>query len=180
MDRYVWMDLEMTGLDVINDVIVEIATVITDCELNIIAKGPNYVIHRPESVLTDLNPWVEKTHTESGLLTRIRESNISHSQAEQDTLDFIKRHTAVNTAPLCGNSIGTDRGFLQQHMPSITDHLHYRNIDVTSVKILYEAMHSHAKPFEKNNTHRALDDILESIAELQYYSNVFFKKSSDV
>ena len=176
--NWVWCDLEMTGLDEEKDCIIEIATVITDSELNIIAEGPNYVIHQPPSRMQDLDPWIIKNHGESGLLKAVKESTVSQEQAEAETLRFIQAHTEYGKAPLCGNSIGTDRSFLKRHMPELEAHMHYRNVDVTSIKILYDAWYSGAS-LTKKMQHRALDDIKESITELKFYQKEIFKNDVD-
>ena len=173
-EKLVWMDLEMTGLDTEKDHIIEMATIITDIQLQILEEGPNLIIHTDPENLKDLNPWVLKTHTESGLLDKVRSSPLSLKEAEAQTLAFIRKHVTRGVAPLCGNSIGTDRGFLKKYMPDLEGFLHYRNLDVSSIKILYQGWQPKAKIFPKNNRHRALDDIKDSIAELAYYREHFF------
>ena len=173
----VWIDLEMTGLDVKKDVIVEIASVITDTQLNIIATGPNIIIHQPSEKLENLDPWVEKTHSKSGLLDKISSSKVSMNEAEEQTMAFLERYTSDKESPLCGNSIGTDRAFLQAQMPTIANFVHYRNLDVSSIKLLHTYWQPQASIFEKKNNHRALDDIIESINELKYYKEHFFLTS---
>jgi oligoribonuclease len=171
---WIWCDLEMTGLDTKKHRIIEIATIITDDQLNVIAEGPNVVIHQASQYLEDLDPWINKHHGESGLLAAVRESSISQMQAEKETLEFISAHTIPGKSPLCGNSIGTDRAFISAHMPALAQHFHYRNIDVSSVKQLYEAWYPKRERFMKKNHHRALDDIKESIAELAFYQKAIF------
>jgi oligoribonuclease len=173
----VWMDLEMTGLDHTRDVIVEIATLVTDDELQIVAEGPDLVIHQPEEVLAAMDPFVVDMHTRSGLLEAIRASTMSLEEAGARTLEFIKSHVPEpRSVPLCGNSIGTDRRFLAAHLPLIEQHLHYRSIDVSSVKELvkrwYPKIDAH-RPY-KQGAHRALDDIRESVRELQFYREHVF------
>jgi len=173
----VWMDLEMTGLDHTSEVIVEIATIITDDDLGIIAEGPDLVIHQPEDVLAAMDPFVVEMHTKSGLLDQIRASTISLEDAGAATLEFIKEHVPEPmSVPLCGNSIGTDRRFLAAYLPEIETHLHYRSVDVSSIKELvkrwYPAVDA-ARPHGAG-AHRALDDIRESIAELGYYRQQVF------
>jgi len=174
----VWMDLEMTGLDPAKEVIVEIATLITDDELNIIAEGPDLVVHQPEHLLVAMDPFVVNMHTKSGLLNEIRASTLSLEEAGRITLDFIKSHVgAPKTVPLCGNSIGTDRRFLAQYLPDIENYLHYRSIDVSSVKELTKRWYPEltaGRPSKEGN-HRALDDIRESVRELAYYRAHAFK-----
>jgi oligoribonuclease len=168
----VWMDLEMTGLDPTSDVIVEIATVVTDDELAVVAEGPDLVIHQPDDVLAKMDPVVNEMHTRSGLLEAIRTSDISLADAGAATLAFIRTHAPEpRSVPLCGNSIGTDRRFLAAYLPEIEDYLHYRSIDVSGVKELVRRWYpklAQARP-QKVGLHRALDDIRESIEELRYY-----------
>jgi oligoribonuclease len=173
----VWMDLEMTGLDPAKDVIVEIATIVTDDELEIVAEGPDLVVHQPEEALAVMDPIVVEMHTVSGLLDAIKASTTTLEQAGDATLTFIKEHVPVaRTVPLCGNSIGTDRRFLALHLPQIEDHLHYRSVDVSTIKELTRRWYPgalEATP-RKATAHRALDDIRESIDELRWYrANVF-------
>ena len=171
------MDLEMTGLDPATEVIVEIATLITDDELNVIAEGPDLVIHQPETMLVAMDPFVVQMHTSSGLLTAIRESTITLDQAGAQTLEFIKKHIPESrTIPLCGNSIGTDRRFLSKYLPEIENYLHYRSVDVSTIKELVKRWYPGleiSRP-TKAGAHRALDDVQESIRELKFYrENVF-------
>ena len=177
------MDLEMTGLDHTSDVIVEIATIITDDELNIVAEGPDLVVHQPDAVLDNMNEVVTKMHTDSGLLEQIKASTLTLEEAGQQTLDFIKEHCPESgTVPLCGNSIGTDRRFLAQYLPDIENYLHYRSVDVSSIKELVRRWYPEAnarRPW-KPNSHRALDDIQESVAELQHYQQVVFRTTTEV
>jgi oligoribonuclease len=171
------MDLEMTGLDPATEVIVEIATLITDDELNVIAEGPDLVVHQPETMLVAMDPFVVQMHTSSGLLTAIRESTITLAQAGAQTLEFIKKHVPEpRTIPLCGNSIGTDRRFLSKYLPEIENYLHYRSVDVSTIKELVKRWYPGleiSRP-AKTGAHRALDDVQESIRELKFYrENVF-------
>lgn len=173
----VWMDLEMTGLDPVRNVIVEIATIVTDDELNIVAEGPDLVVHQPEDALALMEPVVVEMHTKSGLLDAIRSSTITLDEAGAATLAFIREHVPVaRTVPLCGNSIGMDRRFLDRHLPEIEHWLHYRSVDVSTIKELarrwYPAVLA-TRPF-KVGTHRALDDIRESIDELRFYRQHLF------
>ena len=174
---WIWCDLEMTGLDPLTHRIIEIATIITDDQLNIIAEGPNRVIHQPEHYMTGLDPWIVKHHGDSGLLDAVRNSPVSQAKAAEETLEFIQAHTECGQSPLCGNSIGTDRAFLLEHMPEIANHCHYRNVDVSSIKQLYDAWYPKRERVVKENHHRALDDIKESIAELKYYRETIFVSS---
>ncbi|MFM7307100.1 MAG: oligoribonuclease [Actinomycetota bacterium] len=176
----VWMDLEMTGLDPNVDVIVEIASLITDDDLNVVAEGPDLVIHQPDSVLAAMEPVVVTMHTESGLLTAIRESRTTLAEAGEATLAFIKQHVPEpRSVPLCGNSIGTDRRFLARYLPEIENHLHYRSVDVSSVKELAKRWYPAASVSRppKTGAHRALNDIRESVKELAFYRQSFFVPS---
>ena len=173
----VWMDLEMTGLDHTTDVIVENATLVTDDDLEIVAEGPDLVIHQTEDVLSTMEPVVVDMHTRSGLLDAIRASSVSLEDAGAATLDFIRSHVPeAGTVPLCGNSIGTDRRFLANYLPDIENHLHYRSIDVSSVKELVKRWYPavDAQRPRTGGTHRALDDIRQSVAELVYYRDLVF------
>jgi len=168
----VWMDLEMTGLDPTKDRIIEMATIITDGDLRVIAEGPVLVIHQSNELLDGMDEWNTRTHNRTGLVQKVRSSRLTERQAEIETLDFIQRHTLKNRSPLCGNSICQDRRFLYRYMPELSEWLHYRNVDVTSFK----EMARHWAPsilsgFEKRASHQALDDIKESIEELRYYRN---------
>jgi oligoribonuclease len=177
----VWIDLEMTGLDPNRHTIVEIATLITDDNLEIVAEGPDLVIHQPPDVLTAMDEVVATMHKRSGLLAAIEASTISLSEAGEQTLTFIRAHVPEpRRVPLCGNSIGTDRRFLAVHLPTIEDHLHYRSIDVSTVKELCRRWYPDAftgAP-DKAGGHRALDDIRESVAELRYYRDAIFRPSA--
>jgi oligoribonuclease len=172
-----WMDLEMTGLDPARHVIVEIATLVTDDELNVVAEGPDLVVHQPPETLAGMDDVVRKMHTRSGLLTQIEESTVSLADAGDATLAFLREHCGkAGRVPLCGNSIGMDRRFLAVHLPEIEQYLHYRSIDVSTVKELCRRWYPavlNAAP-RKVGTHRALDDIRESVAELAYYRAAIF------
>lgn len=174
----VWMDLEMTGLDHTRDVIVEIATLITDDDLNVVAEGPDLVVHQPDAKLVSMEPVVREMHTKSGLLDAIRASAVSLDEAGAQTLAFIKAHVpTAGTVPLGGNSIGMDRRFLATYLPEIEHYLHYRSVDVSSVKELVKRWYpavNHARP-RKEGSHRALDDIRDSLAELAYYRQHVFR-----
>lgn len=174
----VWMDLEMTGLDPATDVIVEIATLVTDADLNIIAEGPDLVVHIDDARLAGMNEVVKNMHAKSGLTEAIRASTVTLEEAGALTLDFIKAHVPTpRSAPLCGNSIGTDRRFLAAYLPAIEDHLHYRCIDVSSVKELVDRWYPeiYAKRPDKTGNHRALGDIVDSVNELRYYRDTVFR-----
>lgn len=170
----IWIDLEMTGLDPEKHVIVEIASIVTDDQLNVVAEGPDMVIHQTDSVLSAMEPWSLEHHQASGLLDRIKASEHSGAQAEEETLRFLSRFCQKGASPLCGNSIGQDRRFLVKHMPTLEDFFHYRNIDVSSVKELVKRWYPNLPQFKKEKTHLALSDIKESIDEMLYYrKNVF-------
>jgi oligoribonuclease len=174
-DLLVWIDLEMTGLDPERSAIVEIATVVTDGALSIVAEGPNLVIHQPPGILEQMDDYVRNMHQRSGLIDRIAASEIGLAEAEERTLAFVATHCQERTSPLCGNSIWKDRQFIERYMPRLDRHLHYRCIDVSSLKELTRRWYPERfSPPEKKETHRALDDIRESIEELRWYRATFF------
>ena len=178
MGKYlVWLDLEMTGLDPERMVILEIASIITDNDLNIVAEGPNIAINYPKKILDRMEAWSRNHHSASGLLERVFASNEDCRQAEIRTLDFISIYCLKGEAPLCGNSVWQDRRFLVKYMPSLEDFLHYRNIDVSSVKELVRRWYPSIPVFKKQKTHLALTDIKESISELKYYREMVFVKA---
>jgi oligoribonuclease len=173
------MDLEMTGLEPLRHVIIEIATLITDDNLNVIAEGPDLVIHATPEQMAEMGDFVTEMHTKSGLIEAVNASTVTNEEAETQTLAFLKEHIAEpRSIPLCGNSIGTDRRFLQEYMPTLEEFLHYRNVDVSTLKELTRRWHPEVLDAmtEKETTHRALDDIRESIAELQHYRDTLFPK----
>lgn len=175
--RLIWIDLEMTGLLPEQDVIIEIATIVTDAQLNEIAVGPVFAIKQSDERLAAMDDWNTRTHTESGLVKRIKEEGVDIKVAEQATIEFLKQHIAANTSPMCGNSICQDRRFLAGYMPELEAYFHYRNLDVSTVKELAKRW----KPgivdgFKKHNAHEALADIRESIEELKYYRAHFFSE----
>jgi oligoribonuclease len=171
----VWMDLEMTGLDPKADLIIEIATVVTDAHLNLLAKGPVLAIHQSEAALSGMDEWNQTTHAQTGLIERVRASAVTQAEAEAVTLNFLREHIRPGKSPLCGNSICQDRRFLAEHMPELESFLHYRNLDVSSVKELaVRWCPGLASGVAKKGGHRALDDVLESIEELKYYREHFF------
>ncbi len=177
-DNLVWMDLEMTGLEPERDVIIEIATIVTDSQLNVVAEGPVMAIHQPVILLNAMDAWNTKTHGHSGLTNRVNSSSDSCRDAERKTLDFLKQHVKPGTSPLCGNSIHQDRRFLVKYMPELEAFFHYRNIDVSTLKELAKRWHPGVvSSFTKTGTHQALDDIRESIAELVHYRTFFLKES---
>ncbi|MDG2210878.1 MAG: oligoribonuclease [Acidimicrobiales bacterium] len=176
----VWIDLEMTGLDPERDVIVEIATLITNDELEIIAEGPDLVIHHSDEALSIMNDYVRNMHETSGLLTEIEQSSVSMEQAGMETLQFIQSHVQeAGSVPLCGNSIGTDRRFLIKAFPEIDNFLHYRCIDVSTIKELARRWNPDVltNAPKKNGGHRALNDIQESVIELRYYRDHFINSN---
>lgn len=175
-NNLVWIDLEMTGLDLEVDVILEIATIITNNNLDIIATGPSYVIHQDDEILANMSQWCIKHHTRSGLVKAVQESTITLEQANRGTLEFLKKYSQPGESPICGNSVWQDRAFLSKYMPEIDEFLHYRIIDVSSIK---EAVYrwypeSSKTDFKKPDNHRALEDITYSIEELKHYRTYFF------
>jgi oligoribonuclease len=178
-DYLVWMDLEMTGLEPDEDVIIEIATIVTDGQLNIVAEGPNLIINQPDSVMDNMNDWCKKYHGDSGLTQRVKDSKVSLKQAEQQTLDFIRKHVLEGASPLCGNSIHQDRRFLVKYMPRLEAWLHYRNVDVSTVKEMVKRWYPTQRTWKKQGAHLALDDVLESIEELKHYRKTNFKPSDE-
>ena len=171
----VWMDCEMTGLDVEKEVLIEIATLITDSELNILEEGPCIAIHQRDEILEKMDEWNTKHHNASGLVKRVRESLINEVEAEKRTLDFIKKYCPKGTSPLCGNSIHQDRKFLHKYMPEMQDYFHYRSIDVTSIKELVTRWYPNGPKFpKKSQEHVAMIDIRESLQELILYRENYF------
>ena len=171
----VWIDLEMTGLDLDNESIIEIATIITDAELNIIAEGPNLAITVSEDLLTGMDEWNTTHHHASGLVDRVRNEGVSLEDATKQTCDFISANIEIGKAPLCGNSIHNDRTFLAKEMPEVLELLHYRIIDVSTIKELTNRWYPNNSRYKKKEAHRALDDIIESIEELRHYRKTVFK-----
>ncbi len=174
-DHLVWIDLEMTGLDPREHRILEIGTLITDASLNVIAEGPELVVAASEEVLANMNEWSRDHHQASGLLDRVRASTLSVEEAEQLTLEFVRTYCVEGYAPLAGNSIHMDRFFLKFHMPALEAFLHYRNVDVTTLKELARRWNPRvlATAPRKSDTHRSMEDLRESIAELQHYREQF-------
>jgi len=174
-NNLMWVDLEMTGLDPDTDTVIEIATVCTDAELNILAEGPVCAIQTDSAYLDKMDDWNVKHHTESGLVARVKESQTSMQDAEQQTLAFMAEWVSPSTSPMCGNSICQDRRFMARTMPALEAYYHYRNIDVSTIKELVRRWNPEkCGGFKKKNTHLALDDIRESIAELQHYRKTVF------
>lgn len=175
-DNLIWIDLEMTGLDTDEDVIIEIATIITDSQLNILAEGPAIAVKQPDAMLDGMDEWNTRQHNQSGLVKRVRESAISPAAAEQQTLEFIKQWVPAGRSPMCGNSICQDRRFLHRGMPQLEQFFHYRNLDVSTLKELAARWAPEVRDgFQKQSSHLAMDDIRDSIAELQHYRKHFIK-----
>jgi oligoribonuclease len=170
----VWMDLEFSGLNPDHDVILEIATIVTDSELNVLGTGPHLIIHQSDAILDNMDEWNTTHHGRSGLTERVRKSKETHASADTQTLDFISMFCKKGEAPLCGNSIHQDRRYLYKYMPKVSEYLHYRNIDVSTVKELAKRWHQHIPSYPKQENHRALDDIKESIEELKFYRQKLF------
>lgn len=171
----IWIDLEMTGLDPDTHKIIEIASIVTDSELNILAEGPVLAIHQSDEELAKMDEWCTNTHTVSGLVDRVRASMVSEQEAVEQTLRFLEQWVPQGVSPICGNSIGQDRRFLYRHMPKLEEYFHYRYIDVSTLKELARRWNPEILAgFSKRGTHLALDDIRESIAELKYYRQTIF------
>ena len=172
----IWVDLEMTGLDPETHKIIEIASIVTDSELNILAEGPVLAVKQPQEELDKMDDWCTNTHTASGLVDRVKASDVDEEDAVRQTIEFLEKWVPKGKSPICGNSIGQDRRFLYKHMPKLEEYFHYRYLDVSTLKELTRRW----KPeildgFSKQGTHLALDDIRESIAELKYYRQTIFK-----
>jgi len=172
----IWLDLEMTGLDTQNDLIIEIATIVTDANLNILAEGPMIAIHQSDSVLAGMDEWNQRQHGQSGLVERVRSSQYDEATAEEETLTFLEKHVPAGKSPMCGNSICQDRRFMARCMPKLEEFFHYRNLDVSTLKELGNRWSPDmAKGFYKESKHLALDDIKDSIEELRYYRENFLQ-----
>lgn len=172
----VWIDMEMSGLEVERERILEIAVLLTDDDLEVVAEGPELVLHQPEAVLAAMDEWNQRHHGESGLVERVRASQLREAEAEREVLDFLKRHVPAAEAPLAGNSVHQDRAFLRRYMPRLHAHLHYRNVDVSTLKELVGRWYPEVarRAPAKKKAHRALEDIRESIDELRYYRRAVF------
>ncbi|WP_036218159.1 oligoribonuclease [Marinospirillum minutulum] len=172
----IWIDLEMTGLDPNKERIIEIATIVTDCDLNIIEEGPVLAINQPTALLDAMDEWCTRTHGASGLTQRVKDSKVTIAEAEAATLAFLRRHIEEGASPMCGNSVHQDRRFMVNEMPELEAFFHYRNLDVSTLKELAVRWHPELpKKFKKAGTHLALDDIRESIAELRFYRDEFIR-----
>jgi len=169
-NNLIWIDLEMTGLDTVNDQIIEIATVVTDKDLNILAEGPVMAIHQSDEIMAGMDDWNQKQHGGSGLIERVRNSEISEAMAEAETIAFLSQYVEAGKSPMCGNSICQDRRFMARCMPKLEAFFHYRNLDVSTLKELAARWKPEvAKGFKKKGSHLAMDDIIDSIEELRYY-----------
>jgi oligoribonuclease len=172
----IWIDLEMTGLNPDTDRIIEIATVVTDAHLNVLAEGPVFAVHQKDTVLNGMDEWNTRQHGGSGLIERVRRSTVDEAEAEARTLEFLRLYVEPGSSPICGNSICQDRRFLWRWMPKLEAFFHYRNLDVSSVKELAARWYPDLlRGFGKKSSHLALDDIRDSIAELRYYREYFFR-----
>jgi oligoribonuclease len=175
-NNLIWIDLEMTGLDTASDLIIEIATIVTDGNLNILAEGPVLAIHQSDAVLGAMDKWNTDQHGKSGLVDRVRASSIDEADAERQTIEFLAQYVPAGKSPMCGNSICQDRRFLARCMPELERFFHYRNLDVSTIKELAQRWAPVvAKGYSKNSTHLALDDVRDSIRELVHYREQFFK-----
>ena len=171
----IWLDMEMTGLDPDTDHVLEIATLVTNAELEILAEGPDICVHQPDAILEHMSEWCIDHHGRSGLTAACRASTISLPEAERQTLEFLARYCVPGESPLCGNSIGQDRRFMARHTPALERFVHYRNVDVSTIKELVRRWYPTLGGFPKTETHRALDDIRESLGELRHYRKHVFR-----
>ncbi|AEF04700.1 oligoribonuclease [Alteromonas sp. KS69] len=171
----VWIDMEMTGLDPETCVVMEIATIVTDAQLNVLAEGPVIAVHQPDDVLDNMDEWCTRVHGETGLTARCRASSVNEAEAARQTMAFLSDYVDAGKSPLCGNTIGQDRRFMVKYMPELEDYFHYRSIDVSSVKELIKRWKPEVLDgFDKKGVHLALDDIRESIEEMRYYREKVF------
>lgn len=175
-DNLIWIDLEMSGLRPEVDRVLEVATLVTDNDLNVLAEGPVLAVHQPEAVLLGMDEWNRTHHGDSGLTARVQASRIGEAQAETQTLEFLRQHVTERTSPMCGNSVCQDRRFLYRWMPRLEAFFHYRNLDVSTLKVLAQRWAPEVfANVQKRESHRALDDIRESLAELQHYRRHFLR-----
>ena len=172
-DNLVWLDLEMTGLDPEKERIIEIATLITDSQLNILAEGPNLIITQQTSLLDQMDEWNQNQHGLSGLIEEVKNSNVTSQVAEIETLEFVSKYVGEKVSPMCGNTVSHDRRFLSRYMPRLESYFNYRHIDVSSFKEVAVRWMNEAQVYEKKGSHRALGDIKESVAELKFYKDLF-------
>ena len=172
-DNLIWIDLEMTGLNPEKEKIIEIATLVTDSDLNILAEGPNLIISQPKEILDAMDEWNTNQHGLSGLAEEVSNSNITEQVAEIETLDFVSKYVGENTSPMCGNTVSHDRRFLSKYMPRLEAYFNYRHIDVSSFKEVAVRWMNEAQVYEKKGSHRALGDIKESVEELKFYKKLF-------
>ncbi|HSA90106.1 MAG TPA: oligoribonuclease [Burkholderiales bacterium] len=168
-NNLIWIDMEMTGLQPDADRVIEIAMLVTDPQLNVVATGPVLVVHQPDEVLDAMDTWNKATHAKTGLIERVRASSLSESDVERQALEFLAAHVPASVSPMCGNSICQDRRFLARWMPRLEAHFHYRNLDVSTLKELARRWKPELKAFSKEGKHEALADILESLEELKFY-----------
>jgi len=174
-ENLIWIDLEMTGLDPDKNTIIEIATIVTDKHLNVLAEGPNLAIHQSQELMDAMDEWCTTHHGQSGLTKRVLETEMTLAQAEIETIKFLEKYVPKGVSPICGNSVGQDRRFLYQYMPALEAYFHYRYVDVSTIKELAKRWQPEVlSGFTKTGSHLAMDDIKESIAELAYYRTHFF------
>lgn len=179
-DNLIWIDLEMTGLNPEHDRVIEIATIVTDSDLNILAEGPVFAINQPEELLNSMDSWNTKQHGKTGLLERVLSSTVDEDHAQAETIEFLMHHVPPQKSPMCGNTICQDRRFLYRYMPKLVQYFHYRNLDVTTLKMLAQRWAPDvAKGAKKESVHRAIDDIRDSIDELRYYRKHLLRLESE-
>ena len=172
----IWIDMERTGLEPEQDRIIEVATLITDSDLNVLAEGPVLAVHQSDDVLDGMDEWNQRTHGESGLVERVRKSQLNEADVEAQTIAFLQRYAERGSSPMCGNSVHQDRRFMVKYMPSLADFFHYRNLDVSTVKELAKRWRPDvASSYKKQSTHQAMDDIRDSVNELKHYREHFFQ-----
>jgi len=172
-DNLIWIDLEMTGLDPDKEKIIEIATLITDSDLNVISEGPNLIISQPKEVLDEMDDWNQNQHGSTGLIDEVVKSDITEQVAEIETLEFVSKYVGEKASPMCGNTVSHDRRFLSKYMPRLEAYFNYRHIDVSSFKEVAVRWMNEAQTYEKKGSHRALGDIKESVEELRFYKKLF-------